>query len=155
MSEQSGFGAFNPGAFANPFQMVFGSLDTVAQNMSPMMGPMKAMAQWQLETMGFMNRRAQAYMEIPSRLSRCRTPQDLMSEQMRFWHVRPDLAKVLRSSGLEPRLGIHRVFHETTDVDFSSTLEAVRHAYDLLAGDLCSACPRRGEMGRDVLYYMI
>ncbi len=69
--------------------------------------------------------------------------------------VRPDLAKVLRSSGLEPRLGIHRVFHETTDVDFSSTLEAVRHAYDLLAGDLCSACPRRGEMGRDVLYYMI
>jgi SulP family sulfate permease len=69
--------------------------------------------------------------------------------------VRPDLAKVLRSSGLEHRLGDHRVFHETTDVDFSSTLEAVRHAYDLLVGDLCAACPRRGEMGRDVLYYMI
>ncbi len=74
--------------------------------------------------------------------------------------VRPDLAKVLRSSGLEPRLdelrlGAHRVFHETTDVDFSSTLEAVRHAYDLLAGDLCAVCPRRGEMGQGVLYYMI
>ena len=84
MSNQSGFGGFNSGAFANPFQMYFGSLDTMAQNMSPMMGPMKAMARWQLETMGFMNRRAQAYMEIPSRLSRCRTPQDLMAEQTRF-----------------------------------------------------------------------
>ena len=31
-----------------------------------------------------MNRRAQAYIEIPSRLSRCRSPQDLMAEQTRF-----------------------------------------------------------------------
>lgn len=84
MSDQSVFGAFNPGAFANPFQMYFGGLDTMAQSVSPMMGPMKAMARWQLETMGLMSRRAQAYMEIPSRLSRCRSPQDLMSEQTRF-----------------------------------------------------------------------
>ena len=52
MSEQSGFGAFNPAAFANPFQMYFGGLDTMAQNMSPMMGPLKAMARLQLETLG-------------------------------------------------------------------------------------------------------
>ena len=84
MSDQSVFGAFNPGAFANPFQLYFGSLDTMAQSVSPMMGPMKAMARWQLEAMGLMSRRAQAFMEIPSRLSRCRSPQDLMSEQTRF-----------------------------------------------------------------------
>jgi hypothetical protein len=31
-----------------------------------------------------MNRRTQAYLEIPSRLSVCRTPQDFANEQMRF-----------------------------------------------------------------------
>ena len=34
-------------------------------------------------------------------------------------------------------------------------LDAVRHAYDLLHGDICAACPRRGELGKEVLYYMI
>jgi hypothetical protein len=48
---------------------------------------MKAMARWQLEAMGLMSRRAQAYMEIPSRMSRCRTPQDLMAEQVRFFQT--------------------------------------------------------------------
>jgi hypothetical protein len=69
--------------FFNPFQLYFSGLDSMAQSM----GPMKAMARWQLEMMGFTSRRAQAYMEIPSRLSRCRTPQDLMSEQVRFVQI--------------------------------------------------------------------
>lgn len=83
MPAQSGFGAFDPGQFANPFQMYFSGLEKMAQGM----GPMKAMTRWQLEAMGFMNRRTQAYMEFPSRLSRCRTPQDLMAEQARFWQT--------------------------------------------------------------------
>ena len=37
----------------------------------------------------------------------------------------------------------------------SSTLDAVRHAYELLKDDLCETCPRRGEMTKEVLYYMI
>jgi hypothetical protein len=49
--------------------------------------PAKALARVQLEALGFVNRRAQAYLEIPSRLSRCRTPQDLINEQMGFWQT--------------------------------------------------------------------
>jgi hypothetical protein len=31
------------------------------------------------------NRRAQAYLDLPNRIARCKSPQDLMSEQLRFW----------------------------------------------------------------------
>lgn len=83
MTGQNPFQMFNAGAFSNPFQAYFSNLDTLAQSM----GPMKGVARWQLEVMGFMSRRAQAYMEMPTRLSRCRTPQDLMSEQARFMQI--------------------------------------------------------------------
>ena len=42
---------------------------------------------WQLEAMGLISRRVQAYMEIPSRLGQCRTPQDFANEQARFWQT--------------------------------------------------------------------
>jgi hypothetical protein len=71
------------GSFDNPLHLYFASLDTMSNGM----GPMKAAARAQLELLGLMSRRAQAYMEIPSRLSRCRSPQDLMSEQARFWQI--------------------------------------------------------------------
>lgn len=80
MAAKSGNGAVGADRFFNPFQLYFSGLDSMSQSM----GPMKAVARWQLEAMGLMSRRAQAYMEFPSRLSRCRTPQDLMSEQARF-----------------------------------------------------------------------
>lgn len=83
MTGQNPFQMFNPGVFSSPFQAYFSNLDSMAQSM----GPMKGVARLQLEVMGYMSRRAQAYMEIPTRLSRCRTPQDLMSEQSRFWHT--------------------------------------------------------------------
>jgi SulP family sulfate permease len=65
--------------------------------------------------------------------------------------IRSDLAKVLRSS---VHLGPDRIFHEK--VGSSSTLDAVRKAYDLIGDDLCATCPRRGDAGsKEVLYYMI
>jgi SulP family sulfate permease len=68
--------------------------------------------------------------------------------------VREDLARVLRSNGLETRLK-GRLFMEKP-VLLSSTMEAVRHAYDLLGGDLCPTCPRREEPdNREGWYYMI
>jgi hypothetical protein len=83
MAVQSGYEAFPQFMLTGPFQMYFNGLDQLAQNM----GPMKGVARLQLEMAGFMSRRAQAYLEIPSRLSRCRTPQDLMTEQLRFWQM--------------------------------------------------------------------
>jgi len=68
--------------------------------------------------------------------------------------VRPDLARALRSCGLEAQLG-GRLFLEKPAL-WSSTLEAVRHAYDLLGSDVCPTCPRSEEaVGREGWYYMI
>lgn len=77
--QQSGPG----GPYFAPMHAYFGGLDSLAQSMSPW----KAVARWQLEVMGLASRRAQAYMEIPSRMQQCRTPQDLVNEQVRFWQT--------------------------------------------------------------------
>lgn len=49
-----------------------------------------------------------------------------------------------------------QVFRET-DVKFSSTIKAVRRAYELLGSDLCTHCPRRNdyEPNDGALYYVI
>lgn len=69
--------------FQNPFQAFLGNLDS----MPSAFAPAKTIARAQLEVFGLASRRAQAYLEIPSRLSQCRTPQDLINEQSRFWHT--------------------------------------------------------------------
>jgi SulP family sulfate permease len=70
--------------------------------------------------------------------------------------VRPDLARVLRSSGLQAVLGPEQIFYEGP-VLISSTLEAVRRAYELLGDDYCAICPRRHEppASTEPWYYMI
>ncbi len=68
--------------------------------------------------------------------------------------VRPDIQKVLISTGIYERLGRDRVFLEMAGIT-SSTLEAVRKAYEFLGGDVCETCPRRQEMANEVLYFMI
>lgn len=69
---------FDPMSF-DPKQMLDG--------MSAGMGPMKALTIQQMELMTFFSRRAQAFLGIPQRLSRCRTTSDLINEQMRFWQT--------------------------------------------------------------------
>jgi len=64
------------------FNMYFSGLEAFGQAYDPFT---KGMARAQLEFMGHLNRRAQAYLEIPNRLGQCRTPQDLVNEQVRFW----------------------------------------------------------------------
>lgn len=68
--------------------------------------------------------------------------------------VRRDLAKAMRRSGLDLKIGANRIFHEGKAV-FSSTLEAVLHAYRELGSDMCPTCPRRIEREAPTLYYMI
>jgi SulP family sulfate permease len=55
--------------------------------------------------------------------------------------VRTDLAEKLESTGIAAHLG-ERLFLEQP-VRQTSTLLAMRHAYELLGGDLCATCPRR------------
>jgi sulfate permease, SulP family len=72
--------------------------------------------------------------------------------------VRTDLMKVLNSSGLIRRLGPDRVFvFEETGKFWTSTLEAVRVAYELIGDDVCETCPRHAESlnRKDGWYYLI
>lgn len=47
----------------------------------------KAAARGNLEAFALVTRRAQAYVELPARLGRCRSAQDLLEEQTRFWQT--------------------------------------------------------------------
>jgi sulfate permease, SulP family len=72
--------------------------------------------------------------------------------------VRPDVMQIIDSSDLMGRLGRDRVFvFQETGAIWSSTLEAVRFAYEIVGNDVCETCPRRGESvdGKDGWYYMI
>jgi SulP family sulfate permease len=72
--------------------------------------------------------------------------------------VREDFATVLENLHFYDWLPRDCVFYEDGGQD-SSTLRAVRRAYELLGNDLCSTCPRRqiqaGEAERGEWYYMI
>jgi sulfate permease, SulP family len=63
-----------------------------------------------------------------------------------FCGVRPDLMKVFQSSGLAQRLGPDRLFvFEETGKFWTSTLEAIQFAYQLIGDDVCETCPRHAE----------
>jgi len=70
--------------------------------------------------------------------------------------VREDFAQVLHDLRFYEWLPRDRVFHESGAAE-SSTLRAVRQAYELLGDDLCPTCPRRQpkEPDRGEWYYMI
>ena len=75
-----------------------------------------------------------------------------------FCGVRPDLMKVIDSSGLARRLGLERVFvFQETGEFWTSTLEAVRFAYEIIGDDVCEICPRYAESlnKKDGWYYLI
>jgi hypothetical protein len=64
--------------------MFFGGLESFGQAYDPFF---KGLARTQLEVLGFANRRAQAYMQVPARAAQCRTPQDLFNLQTQFWRA--------------------------------------------------------------------
>jgi len=72
--------------------------------------------------------------------------------------VRPDLMKVIDSSGLLRHLGPERVFvfQETGEI-WSSTLDAIRFAYEVIGNDICAICPRHAESlnEKEGWYYLI
>jgi hypothetical protein len=74
--------SFEPKPFENPFDP-----KQILDGMSAGFGPMKVLTVQQMELLTLMSRRAQAYLGIPQRLSRCRTHSDLVNEQMRFWQT--------------------------------------------------------------------
>jgi hypothetical protein len=73
--------------YFNPFQAFFGGLEVFSQGLEPLVEPLKGAAKCQLEVVGLMSRRAQACLEIPARLARCRTAEDFIEEQASFWRT--------------------------------------------------------------------
>ena len=72
------------GPFVNLSQTYCNGLDVLAKGYEPVL---KGVGRWNLEVMGFMTRRARAWLEIPARVSQCKTPQDLAREQLQFWQT--------------------------------------------------------------------
>jgi hypothetical protein len=72
------------GPFGNLSQAYFGQLDMIAKGLEP---ALKGVGRWNIELMALMTRRARAWAEIPSRLGQCKSPQDLIGEQLRFWQA--------------------------------------------------------------------
>jgi SulP family sulfate permease len=68
--------------------------------------------------------------------------------------VRDDLAASLDSLRSHDWLPSDCVFREDAS-GVSSTLQAIRRAYEILDNDLCATCPRRDEKERGDWYYMI
>jgi SulP family sulfate permease len=71
--------------------------------------------------------------------------------------VREDFALAMANLDFANWLPADCVFPEDRLAPGSSTLAAVRRAYDLIGSSLCSTCPRRGKVETDetALYYMI
>lgn len=103
MGTQTGYDAYGIGSFASVFQNYLSAFETVSQGTPPLgagfptafdtqafteqaTAPLKAVARAQLEMLGLMNRRVQAYMQAPAKLAQCRTGRDILNEQMAFWH---------------------------------------------------------------------
>ncbi|MCS7015211.1 MAG: SulP family inorganic anion transporter [Gemmatales bacterium] len=82
---------------------------------------------------------------------------DMQARRIRvyFCGVRRDLAEAFERCGLVHRLGKEYLFLES-GATWSSTLDAVRHAYAQLGEDLCPHCPRRKAPSEpEDWYYMI
>ena len=65
-------------------QTYFAGLDRIAKTYEP---AVNGLSRYNLEIAGLAARRARAWFEIPTTLGRCKTPQDLLGEQTRFWQT--------------------------------------------------------------------
>ena len=72
------------GPLGNLSQAYFGTLNSVAKGYEPVL---KGVGRWNVELMGLMTKRSREWLELPTRLTRCKSPVDLVSEQMRFWQT--------------------------------------------------------------------
>jgi hypothetical protein len=72
------------GPLANLSQTYFGNLDMVVKGCEP---ALRGVGRLNLELVGLTAKRAQAWLEVPSRLGKCKTPADVFGEHVRFWQA--------------------------------------------------------------------
>lgn len=72
------------GPLENMSQAYFAGMDRIAKTYEP---ALNGLSRYNLELAGLAARRARAWFEIPATLGRCKTPQDVLGEQARFWQT--------------------------------------------------------------------
>ena len=72
------------GPLENMSQVYFAGIDRLAKAYEP---AVNGLSRYNLEIAGLAARRARAWFEIPTTLGRCKTPQDLLGEQTKFWQT--------------------------------------------------------------------
>ena len=72
------------GPFGNLSEAYSKNLDVAAKGFEPFL---RGVGRWNLEVLGLATRRARAWAEMPNRLGQCKTPQDLVREQLQFWQT--------------------------------------------------------------------
>jgi hypothetical protein len=72
------------GPLENMSQAYFAGIDRMAKTYEP---ALNGLSRYNLELAGLAARRARAWFEIPATLGRCKTPQDVLGEQARFWQT--------------------------------------------------------------------
>ncbi len=72
------------GPLGNLSQAYFGTLDKMMKGCEP---ALKGAGRWNFELVGLLTQRSREWFEIPARLSRCKSPADIVNEQMRFWQT--------------------------------------------------------------------
>lgn len=72
-----------------PFQAFFNGMSGSEPDAPamPVDRVLRSFARCQSELQGLLSRRAQAYVELPSRIAEIRTAQDMFREQTRFWQT--------------------------------------------------------------------
>lgn len=81
-------GSERPDPMCGPLETIsqtyFAGIDRIAKAYEP---AVNGLNRYNLEVAGLAARRARAWFDIPSSLGRCKTPQDLLGEQARFWQT--------------------------------------------------------------------
>jgi hypothetical protein len=72
------------GPWGNLSQAYFGTLDKMMKGYEP---ALKGVGRWNLELLALTTKRSREWLEMPARLGCCKTPVDVVSEQMRFWQT--------------------------------------------------------------------
>jgi Phasin protein len=72
------------GPFGNLNQTWCSGLDQLAKGYEP---TLRNVGRINLELMGLMTRRAQAWLQVQASASQCKTPQELFAAQLKFWQT--------------------------------------------------------------------
>src|SRR6185295_13845780 len=81
-------GSERPDPMTGPLQSMSQAYFTNFERMSKVAEPaLNGIGRYNLELVGLAARRGQAWLDVPASFGRCKTPQDLLGAQTKFWQT--------------------------------------------------------------------